>query len=98
MQQSLTLSRENYLQQKDLTIFDSDELVKLFTSIPKIITLKILRGFNESYLSKFLDESPEHLSAQWKMSLKYKKGTVGELMQPAPLVLNEKITIEDAIA
>ena len=98
MPQANTLSRENYLQQKDLTLFPSDKLVNLFTSIPKISTLKILRGFNESYLSRFLDESPEHLSAQWKTSLKCVKGTVGELMQPAPLVLNEKLTIEDAIA
>ncbi|MBT5258503.1 MAG: hypothetical protein HOL75_06320, partial [Nitrospina sp.] len=98
MPQSIKLSKDNYLQQKDLAIFPIDELVNLFTSIPKISTLKILRGFDESYLSNFLDEAPEHLSDQWKMSLKHKLGSVGELMQPAPLALNENITIDDAIS
>ena len=31
------------------------------------------------------------------MSLKFKPGSVGELMHPSPLVLNENKTIEDAI-
>jgi magnesium transporter len=92
------LSKDNYLALDDLTIFPNDQLVSLFTSIPKIKTLKILRGFDQNFLSKFLDEAPEHLSAQWKMSLKYKSGTVGELMQPSALILNEKLTVEDAIA
>ena len=98
MTQDITLTRENYQLQKDLTVYANDKLVNLFTSIPKINTLKILRGFDESYLSKFLDEAPEHLSDQWKMSLKHKLGSVGELMQPAPLALNENITIDDAIS
>ena len=98
MTQDITLTRENYQLQKDLTVYANDKLVNLFTSIPKINTLKILRGFDESYLSKFLDEAPEHLSDQWKMGLKHKLGSVGELMQPAPLALNENITIDDAIS
>ena len=92
-----TLSKHNYQEQDDLTIFPTDQLVSLFTSIPKIKTLSILRGFEQGFISKFLDACPDHLSAQWKMSLKYKTGTVGELMHPSPLVLNENKTIEDAI-
>ncbi|MBT5968349.1 MAG: hypothetical protein HOG61_03125, partial [Nitrospina sp.] len=46
MTQDITLTRENYQLQKDLTVYANDKLVNLFTSIPKINTLKILRGFD----------------------------------------------------
>ena len=92
-----TLSKDNYQEQDDLSIFPTDQLVNLFTSIPKIKTLSILRNFEQNFILRFLDDCPEHLSAQWKMSLKFKSGTVGELMHPSPLVMNENKTIEDTI-
>ena len=97
MKSITTLRKDNYQQFDDLSIFPADQLVSLFTSIPKIKTLSILRSFEQDFILKFLDECPEHLSAQWKMSLKFKPGTVGELMQPSVMVLNENKTIEDAI-
>ena len=92
-----SLTKENYQDQEDLKIFSTEQLVSLFTSIPKIKTLSILRSFEQDFILRFLDECPEHLSTQWKMSLKFKPGTVGELMHPSALVLNENKTIEDAI-
>ena len=97
MKSITTLRKDNYQQFDDLSIFPADQLVSLFTSIPKIKTLSILRSFEQDFILKFLDECPEHLSAQWKMSLKFKPDTVGELMQPSVMVLNENKTIEDAI-
>ena len=97
MESITTLRKDNYQQFDDLSIFPADQLVSLFTSIPKIKTLSILRSFEQDFILKFLDECPEHLSAQWKMSLKFKPGTIGELMQPSVMVLNENKTIEDAI-
>ena len=97
MKSITTLRKDNYQQFDDLSIFPTDQLVSLFTSIPKIKTLSILRSFEQDFILKFLDECPEHLSAQWKMSLKFKPVTVGELMQPSVMVLNENKTIEDAI-
>ncbi|HIN87841.1 MAG TPA: magnesium transporter [Nitrospinaceae bacterium] len=97
MKSITTLRKDNYQQFDDLSIFPADQLVSLFTSIPKIKTLSILRSFEQDFILKFLDECPEHLSAQWKMSLKFKPVTVGELMQPSVMVLNENKTIEDAI-
>jgi len=91
------LSKDNYQKYEDLSIFPTDQLVRFFTSIPKIKTLRILRSFEQNFILRFLDNCPEHLSAQWKMSLKFKTGSVGELMHPSPLVLNENKTIEDAI-
>ena len=91
------LSKENYHSFKDLSIFDFDQLRKLFLSLPKAKTLLILRSFEESFLESFLYEAPEHLSKQWRMSLQYETDTVGELMQPAPLILNENATIAEAI-
>ena len=91
------LSKDNYQKYEDLSIFPTDQLVRFFTSIPKIQTLRILRSFEQNFILRFLDDCPEHLSAQWKMSLKFKTGSVGELMHPSPLVLNENKTIEDAI-
>ena len=91
------LTHDNYQEHDDLSIYPTDQLVSLFTSIPKIKTLSILRSFEQDFILRFLDECPEHLSAQWKMSLKYKSRTVGELMQPSPLVVNENKTIEDTI-
>jgi magnesium transporter len=93
-----TLTKDNYQEHEDLSIFPTNQLVSFFTSLPKIKTLNILRGFDQDFILKFLDEAPEHLSIQWKSSLKFKPSTVGELMQPAALVLNENKTIEDAIA
>ena len=94
----IDLTKDNYQEHEDLSIFPTDQLVSLFTSIPKIKTLSFLRGFDQDFILKFLDDCPEHLSAQWKMSLKFKPGTVGELMHPSALVLNENKIIEDAIA
>jgi magnesium transporter len=94
---SSTLTKENYQEHEDLSIFPINQLVSFFTSLPKVKTLNILRDFDQNFILKFLDESPEHLSIQWKSSLKFKPGTVGELMQPAALVLNENKTIEDVI-
>ena len=91
------LSKDNYQKYEDLSVFPTDQLVRFFTSIPKIKTLSILRSFEQNFILRFLDDCPEHLSAQWKMSLKFKTGSVGELMHPSPLVLNENKTIEDAI-
>ena len=91
------LTKDNYQEHEDLSIFPTNQLVSFFTSLPKVTTLNLLRDFDQNFILKFLDEAPEHLSIQWKSSLKFKPGTVGELMQPAALVLNENDTIEDAI-
>lgn len=93
----MELTKDNYQKFDDLSIFPTDQLVKFFLSIPKAETLGILRKFEHDVLEKLFDESPDHLSQQWKSSLEYKTNTVGELMQPAPLVLNEYQTIEEAI-
>ena len=97
MERVADLNKDNYHKFEDFSIFPTAQLVRFFTSIPKIKTLSILRGFDQDFILKFLDDCPEHLSEQWKMSLKYKAGTVGELMHPSALVLNGNKTIEDAI-
>ena len=94
---SAALTKDNYQEHEDLRIFPTNQLVSFFTSLPKVTTLNLLRDFDQNFILKFLDEAPEHLSIQWKSSLKFKPGSVGELMQPAALVLNENHTIEDAI-
>ena len=91
------LTTANYQDHEDLSIYPTDQLVTLFTSIPKIKTLSILRSFEQDFILRFLGECPEHLATQWKRSLKFKPGTVGELMHPSVLVLNENKTIGDAI-
>ena len=91
------LSKDNYQKYEDFSVFPTDQLVRFFTSIPKIKTLNILREFEQDFILNFLDDCPSHLAEQWKMSLKFKPGSVGELMHPSPLVLNENKTIEDAI-
>ena len=97
VENSATLTKDNYQEHEDLSIFPTNQLVSFFTSLPKVTTLNLLRDFDQNFILKFLDEAPEHLSIQWKSSLKFKPGSVGELMQPAALVLNENHTIEDAI-
>ena len=97
MSSNEALSKNNYQKYEDFSVFPTDQLVRFFTSIPKIKTLNILRGFEQDFILNFLDDCPDHLSEQWKMSLKFKPGTVGELMHPSTLVLNENKTIEDAI-
>ena len=92
-----TLSKDNYHKYEDFSVFPTDQLVRFFTSIPKIKTLNILRRFEQDFILNFLDDCPSHLAEQWKMSLKFKPGSVGELMHPSPLVLNENKTIEDSI-
>jgi len=91
------LNKDNYHKYEDFSVFPTDQLVRFFTSIPKIKTLNILRGFEQDFILNFLDDCPSHLAEQWKMSLKFKPGSVGELMHPSPLDLNENKTIEDAI-
>ena len=93
----MELTKKNYHSVKDLTIFPHDQLVNLFLSIPKATTLGILRKFNKSFIEQLLNSAPHHLAKQWRMSLMYEKDSVGELMQPAPLVLNENLTIKQAI-
>ena len=59
--------------------------------------MAILREFKHDFREKLFSDSPDHLSKQWRTSLKYEANTVGELMQPAPLILNENQTIDEAI-
>ena len=94
----MKLTKETYKKYKDLSIFPSDQLVEFFSTIPKIQVLRLLRKFEPAILSRFMEECPRDLSSQWEMGLKYSENSVGELMQPAALVLNETKTIADAIA
>jgi len=98
MSVSEILTNENYKKYEDLSIFSTKQLVRLFTSIPKLTTLSLLREFDQDFILRFLDDCPEHLAVQWKRGLKFKPGTVGELMHYPPLVLNENQNIEDTIA
>ena len=91
------LTKDNYHKFSDLSIFPVDQLVELFLSIPKAETLRIIRSCDHNFLEKLFNDSPEHLSKQWRTSLTYEANTVGELMQPAPLILNENQTIDEAI-
>ena len=92
-----SLSKQNYEKFDDLSVFPNDQLIKLFLTIPKAKTLSILRGLDSDFLNKLLKDCPNHLSQQWSMSLKFNRDTVGELTQPAPLILNESLSIEEAI-
>ena len=65
------LGKDNYQKYEDFSVFPTDQLVRFFTSIPKIKTLNILRGFEQDFILNFLDDCPDHLSEQWKMSLKF---------------------------
>ena len=91
------LTKDNYHKFDDLSIFPTDQLIKFFLSITKAETLAILREFEHDSREKLFNNSPDHLSKQWRTSLKYEANTVGELMQPAPLILNENQTIDEAI-
>ena len=93
----MELTKDNYQKYKDLSVFSTDQLVDFFATIPKIQVLRFLRKFAPAILSKLMEECPSELSSQWKMGLDYQENTVGELMQPAALVLNENQTIADAI-
>ena len=88
---------ENYQKFKDLSIFPNEQLIKLFLSIPKAKSLGYLRKFDKDTLEKFLADAPSHLSSQWRKALEAEPDTVGVLMQPAPLILNENLSIEQAI-
>ena len=93
----MELTKKNYHSFKDLTTFPHDQIVKLFLSIPKATTLGLLRKFDKSYVEQLFNAAPHHLAKQWRRSLMYERDSVGELMQPAPLVLNENLTIKEAI-
>ena len=93
----IELTKDNYHKFDDLSIFPHGQLTKFFMSIPKIQALGFLRNFESDFLLRYLESCPDDLSEDWKGSLKYKTRTVGELMHPAALVLNENQTIEDAI-
>ena len=54
---SIALTKDNYQEHDDLSIFPVNQLVKIFTSIPKISTLNILRDFNQSFILKFLEDA-----------------------------------------
>ena len=56
-----------------------------------------VRAFDKEFLEKLLNDAPPHLGKQWSMSLRFESDTVGELMQPAPLILKENLTIKAAI-
>jgi len=91
------LTKENYQKFNDLSVFSPDQLIGFFSTIPKLQALNILRGFDKDKITFFLDNCPEDASESWKFNLKYKSGSVGELMTPSPLILNENNTIDEAI-
>ena len=93
----MEITKQNYHSVKDLTTISHDNLIKLFLSLPKGKSLSLLRKFDKPFLEQLLNSAPEHIKTQWILALKYKTGSVGELMQPAPLILNEKMTVGEAI-
>ena len=93
----MELTKNNYHSYKDLSTCPHSQLIKLFLSIPKAKTLALLRNFDKVFLKELLNSAPDHLKKQWSMSLEYKINSVGEMMQPAPVILNENITIKKAI-
>ena len=93
----MEVTKQNYHSVKDLTTVSHDNLIKLFLSLPKGKSLSLLRKFDKPFLEQLLNSAPEHIKTQWILALKYKTGSVGELMQPAPLILNEKMTVGEAI-
>ena len=93
----MEITKQNYHSVKDLTTVSHDNLIKLFLSLPKGKSLSLLRKFDKPFLEQLLNSAPEHIKTQWILALKYKSGSVGELMQPAPLILNEKMTVGEAI-
>ena len=93
----MEITKQNYHSVKDLTTVSHDNLIKLFLSLPKGKSLSLLRKFDKPFLEQLLNSAPEHIKTQWILALKYKTGSVGELMQPAPLILNEKMTVGEAI-
>ena len=93
----MEITKDNYHSVKDLTTISHDNLIKLFLSLPKGKSLSLLRKFDKPFLEQLLNSAPEHIKTQWILALKYKTGSVGELMQPAPLILNEKMTVGEAI-
>ena len=48
-----TLSKDNYHKYEDFSVFPTDQLVRFFTSIPKIKTLNILREFEQDFILNF---------------------------------------------
>ena len=93
----MEITKHNYHSVKDLTTISHDNLIKLLLSLPKGKSLSLLRKFDKPFLEQLLNSAPEHIKTQWILALKYKTGSVGELMQPAPLILNEKMTVGEAI-
>jgi magnesium transporter len=91
------LTKENYQKFNDLSIFSPDQLLDLFSNISQLLALKILRDFDQDKITFFLDNCPEEASEYWKFKLKFKSGSLGELMSLPPLTLNENNTIDEAI-
>ena len=91
------LTKNNYKKFDDLSIFSPEKLIAFFSTIPKLQALNILRSFTQDKMQLFLNNCSNEISESWKFNLKYESGSVGELMQPSPLVLNENITIDEAI-
>jgi magnesium transporter len=93
----MELTLNNYKKFKDLSVAPNDQLLKLLESLPKAKTLSLLRGFDKDFLDQLLNYTPDYLREEWSQALKYESNSVGELMKPAPLTLNENITIEETI-
>jgi magnesium transporter len=94
----MELTVHNYTHFKNLSVAPHEQLIKLFLSLPKPKSLAILRSFEEVFRDQLLKAAPSHLEKEWRLSLKYKANSVGELMRPAPLILNENLTIEETIS
>jgi magnesium transporter len=93
----MELTKHNYHSVSDLTTYPHDQLVNLFSSIPKATTLRILRKFNKTFIEQLFNSTPDDLKEEWVQALSYETNSVGELMRPAPLTLNENMTIEETI-
>ena len=93
----MEITKHNYHSVKDLSSIEHDNLIKLFLSLPKGKTLSLLRKFDKDFLEQLLNSAPEHIKNQWGLALKHKTGSVGELMQPAPLILNESMTVKESV-
>ena len=93
----MEITKDNYHSVKDLTTIPHDNLIKLLLSLPKGKSLTLLRSFDKDFQEQLVNSAPEHIKNQWRLALEHKHGSVGELMQPAALVINDKLTIGEAI-
>ena len=80
-----------------LLVEPDEVIIAVLSNLEPRLAQKILRNFPSDRTEEITPHLPDNLGDQWELNLSYPEDTIGRLMEPAYGILEEKVTVAEAI-